>query len=69
MSKVQEKRAVRPSRRLSPINTAAAGIDIDATFHVVAVGEERCERPKLGRGEGLVSGRRWPHAFTASELD
>ena len=41
----QEKRATRPRRRLSPINPAAAGIDIGATFHVVAVGEDRCERP------------------------
>jgi transposase len=45
MLKGQEKKAARPRRRLSPINTAAAGIDIGATFHVIAVGEERSERP------------------------
>lgn len=45
MSKVQAKTTARPRRRLSPINGAAAGIDIGATFHVVAVGEDRSERP------------------------
>ena len=45
MSKVEEKRVARPRRRLSPVNAAAAGIDIGATFHVVAVGEDRCEPP------------------------
>jgi transposase len=45
MSKAQAKTTARPRRRLSPINEAAAGIDIGATFHVVAVGEDRCARP------------------------
>jgi len=45
MSKAQAKATARPRRRLSLINEAAAGIDIGATFHVVAVGEDRCEQP------------------------
>ena len=45
MFKGQKPRVARPRRQLSPINAAAAGIDIGATFHVVAVGAERCERP------------------------
>jgi transposase len=45
MSKERGKKAERSGRRLSPINAAAAGIDIGATFHVVAVGEDRCDSP------------------------
>ncbi len=42
MGQDQKKPAAR-RRRLSPINAAAAGIDVGATFHVVAVPEDRCE--------------------------
>jgi transposase len=45
MSKAQGGKAGRSRRRLTPINTNAAGIDIGATFHVVAVSEERCDSP------------------------
>jgi transposase len=45
MSEGQAKKAGRQRRRLSTINRDAAGIDIGATFHMVAVAEDRCDRP------------------------
>jgi len=45
MSEAQAKKAGRQRRRLSTINRDAAGIDIGATFHVVAVAEDRCDKP------------------------
>src|SRR4249920_1261945 len=35
----------RSARRLSTVNPNAAGLDVGATFHVVAVPGERDERP------------------------
>jgi len=45
MSNAQGKKAGRSRRRLSTINRDAAGIDIGATVHVVAVAEGRCDSP------------------------
>ena len=45
MPNAQGKKAGRSRRRLSTINRDAAGIDIGATVHVVAVAEDRCDNP------------------------
>ena len=45
MSKAQEGTGKRSPRRFKTIHTNAAGIDIGATFHVVAVSGERVDTP------------------------
>src|SRR5207249_4411482 len=43
MSEGRGRKGGRSRRRLSTINRDAAGIDIGATVHVVAVAEDRCD--------------------------
>ena len=45
MPEARGKKAGRSRRRLSTINRDAAGVDIGATFHVVAVAQDRCDGP------------------------